>query len=175
MALTQDFQKQRLKSALWYRIGKIVDEETLKLGVNATPQFIGSLTELTWAQIGRHSILLGSRLRWLYGRNISFSDTCVCRHSSRSVFLRPGMALAELTRLFSVANAAQDLESFASHAGRRTIKTDDVMLLTRRNEGLETILKDFVEKLKVRNENAKKAEGAAGKKRKANGVGGRIE
>src|ERR1700728_2270392 len=67
MALTQDFQKQRLKSALWYRIGKIVDEETLKLGVNATPQFIGSLTELTWAQIGRPSNLLGSRLRWLYG------------------------------------------------------------------------------------------------------------
>lgn len=104
-----------------------------------------------------------------------FSDTCVCRHSSRSVFLRPGMALAELTRLFSIGNAAQDLESFASHAGRRTIKTDDVMLLTRRNEGLETILKDFVEKLKARNENAKRAEGAAGKKRKANGVGGRIE
>jgi centromere protein S len=58
VALTQNFQKQRLKSALWYRIGKIVDEETLKLGVNATPQFIGSLTELTWAQIGKHSILL---------------------------------------------------------------------------------------------------------------------
>src|SRR5436853_7902783 len=53
------FPKQRLKSALWYSIGKIVDEETLRLGVNATPQFIGSLTELTWAQIGRHSILLG--------------------------------------------------------------------------------------------------------------------
>jgi hypothetical protein len=48
------------------------------------------------------------------------------------------------------------------------------MLLTRRNEGLETILKDFVEKLKVRNENAK-AERVAGKKRKANGVGGRTE
>jgi hypothetical protein len=45
------------------------------------------------------------------------------------------------------------------------------MLLTRRNEGLETILKDFVEKLKVRNENAKRTEGAAGKKRKANGNG----
>jgi centromere protein S len=55
--LTLGFQKQRLKSALWYRIGKIVDEETLRLGVNATPQFIGSLTELTWAQIGKHSIL----------------------------------------------------------------------------------------------------------------------
>lgn len=43
---------QRLKSALWFSIGKIVDEETLKLGANATPQFIGALTEMVWAQIG---------------------------------------------------------------------------------------------------------------------------
>ena len=42
---------QRLKSALWYSIGHIVDEESLKLGVNATPQFIGALTELVWAQV----------------------------------------------------------------------------------------------------------------------------
>jgi len=98
-------------------------------------------------------------------------DTCVYCLSFCHVFLRPGEVLPELTGLFSVGNAAQDLESFASHAGRRTIKTDDVMLLTRRNEGLETILKDFVEKLKVRNENAKRAEGVAGKKRKANGNG----
>ena len=47
-----DTSTQRLKSALWFSIGKIVDEETLKLGVNATPQFIGALTEMVWAQIG---------------------------------------------------------------------------------------------------------------------------
>ncbi|GFF81745.1 hypothetical protein IFM53868_03243 [Aspergillus udagawae] len=45
--------EERLKSALWLSIGKIVDEETIKLGVNATPQFIGALTEMVWAQIGR--------------------------------------------------------------------------------------------------------------------------
>ena len=45
----------------------------------------------------------------------------------------------------TTGTAAQDLESFASHANRRTIKIDDVMLLTRRNEGLETILRDFVD------------------------------
>ena len=28
-----------------------MDEETLKLGVNATPQFIGALTEMVWSQI----------------------------------------------------------------------------------------------------------------------------
>lgn len=44
---------QRLKAALWFSIGKIVDAETLRLGVNATPQFIGALTEMVWAQIGK--------------------------------------------------------------------------------------------------------------------------
>ena len=43
----------RLKSTLWYHIGQLVDEETINIGVNATPQYIGSLTELVWAQIGK--------------------------------------------------------------------------------------------------------------------------
>lgn len=47
-----DFSQQ-LKAALWFSIGKIVDEEALKLSVNATPQFIGALTEMVWAQIGK--------------------------------------------------------------------------------------------------------------------------
>lgn len=48
----------RLKSTLWYHVGKIVDEETINLGVNATPQYIGSLTELVWAQIGQSPLRL---------------------------------------------------------------------------------------------------------------------
>ncbi|KAL4963593.1 uncharacterized protein BDV14DRAFT_201783 [Aspergillus stella-maris] len=52
MATDEDIGlEERLKSALWLSIGKIVDEETMKLGVNATPQFIGALTELVWVQI----------------------------------------------------------------------------------------------------------------------------
>lgn len=54
---------QRLKSALWFSIGKIVDEETLKLGVNATPQFIGALTEMVWAQIGKLQLPLTAAFR----------------------------------------------------------------------------------------------------------------
>ncbi|KAL4886643.1 kinetochore component CENP-S-domain-containing protein [Aspergillus karnatakaensis] len=87
--------EERLKSALWLSIGKIVDEETIKLGVNATPQFIGALTELVWVQI---------------------------------------------------ETASQDLESFAKHAGRSTINVSDVMMLARRNEGLESILRAFVDR-----------------------------
>ena len=48
---------QRLKSALWLAIGKIVDEETLEMGVNATPQFIVALTEMVWAQIGMSNVV----------------------------------------------------------------------------------------------------------------------
>ncbi|TKA64173.1 hypothetical protein B0A49_05969 [Cryomyces minteri] len=47
---------ERLKSALWYSIGQIVDEDSLRLNINATPQFIGALTEMVWAQIGRTTI-----------------------------------------------------------------------------------------------------------------------
>ncbi|KAL4786307.1 kinetochore component CENP-S-domain-containing protein [Aspergillus varians] len=93
--------EERLKSALWLSIGKIVDEETIKLGVNATPQFIGALTELVWVQI---------------------------------------------------ETASQDLESFAKHAGRSTINVSDVMMLARRNEGLESILRIFVDRQREQEE-----------------------
>ncbi|KAJ5674427.1 Histone-fold [Penicillium maclennaniae] len=86
--------KERLKSALWMSVGQIVDEETMKLGVNATPQFIGALTEMVWAQI---------------------------------------------------ETVSQDLETFAKHAGRSTVNVTDVMLLARRNEGLNSILLAFLE------------------------------
>jgi hypothetical protein len=43
---------QKLRSALWLHVGKVVDEESINLGVNATPQFIAGLMELVWAQLG---------------------------------------------------------------------------------------------------------------------------
>ena len=46
---------QRLKSALWLHVGRLVDEESLALNANATPQFIGALTEMVWSQIGRRA------------------------------------------------------------------------------------------------------------------------
>ena len=58
-------------------------------------------------------------------------------------------------------NISQDLESFASHGGRSTITTKDVMLLTRRNDGLKEILEEFV-KRKVE----KEEEGGGGAKGK---------
>ncbi|KAL8327611.1 hypothetical protein RB597_003777 [Gaeumannomyces tritici] len=43
--------RERLKAALWFSIGKIVDEETMKRQRNATPQFIGALTDMVYTQI----------------------------------------------------------------------------------------------------------------------------
>jgi len=50
--MTNPSQQQRLKSALWYTIGQYIDEECLTSDLNATPQFIGALTELVYTQIG---------------------------------------------------------------------------------------------------------------------------
>ncbi|KAK8143164.1 hypothetical protein G3M48_007627, partial [Beauveria asiatica] len=51
MADTMEDDRDRLKSALWYAVGQIVDEECMRRNRNATPQFIGALTELVWTQI----------------------------------------------------------------------------------------------------------------------------
>ncbi|KAI3550157.1 hypothetical protein CPAR01_08211 [Colletotrichum paranaense] len=49
--LSNEDERERLKAALWFAVGKIVDEESIKQNCNATPQYIGALTEMVWAQI----------------------------------------------------------------------------------------------------------------------------
>ncbi|KAJ9661222.1 MHF histone-fold complex component [Coniosporium apollinis] len=100
MALPDDDAAQReeqLKSALWYSLGQYIDDECLRQNWNVTPQFIGALTEMVFAQISK------------------------------------------------------DLETFAAHAGRTTINTSDVLLLARRNDGLESVLKTFVDEYRAAN------------------------
>ena len=107
---------EKLKSTLWFQVGRIVDEETLNLGVHATPQYTGSLADLIWQQI---------------------------------------------------VNAGGDLEGFAKHrTGKKgkekeggIVKVEDVLLLGRRNDGLEGILKDEVRRMKKRKEEKSKATG----------------
>ncbi|KAF2460514.1 kinetochore component CENP-S-domain-containing protein [Lineolata rhizophorae] len=86
--------EERLKSALWYYVSQKLDDELLRLNRNATPQFIGALTELVWTQ---------------------------------------------------TMSVARDLETFAKHAGRESINSADAMLLARRNESLEELLRKFLE------------------------------
>jgi centromere protein S len=51
----------------------------------------------------------------------------------------------KLTHPHRPENVSQDLESFAKHAGRSTVTTDDVLLITRRNDALQEIVKEFIE------------------------------
>lgn len=48
------------------------------------------------------------------------------------------------------------LISYSRHAGRSTISTDDVMLLSRRNEGLETVLRSYMDKQNIGSSKRKK-------------------
>lgn len=82
--------------------------------------------ELVWAQIGMYTFGILRELR----------------DSGGKVAQKKGLAMSADERDYPTGNAAVDLESFAKHAGRSTIKTDDVMLLARRNEGLAELLKE---------------------------------
>ncbi|KAF2116680.1 kinetochore component CENP-S-domain-containing protein [Lophiotrema nucula] len=104
--MADEEKEERLKAALWYSLGTFVDEECLNQNLNATPEFIGALTQLVYNQI---------------------------------------------------SNTSRDLETFAKHAHRKVINEEDVMLLSRRNEGLETVLKKHLEEMK-----AKEGRGAGG-------------
>ncbi|KAK4974152.1 MHF histone-fold complex component [Elasticomyces elasticus] len=47
-----DEQKEEmLKAALWYSTGQTVDAVAVAQDLNATPHFIGGLSEMCWAQI----------------------------------------------------------------------------------------------------------------------------
>jgi centromere protein S len=114
---------QRLKSALWYSVGQIIDHDTLTSNTNATPQFIVALMEMAWVQIGM---------------------------LPTSLSLFPTQYLIR-----DAENSAKDLEAFAKHAGRTQINTDDVLLLARRNDGLESLLRGFLDELRKDNMGAK--------------------
>ncbi|PBP24870.1 apoptosis-inducing TAF9-like domain 1 family protein [Diplocarpon rosae] len=108
----EDPIREKLKASLWFSIGKLIDEECRRLNATATPQFVGAMTEMVWAQI---------------------------------------------------ETVSTDLESFSRHASRTTITTDDVLLITRRNDALHGIMRDFVDAEKAR------AAAGMGKARKSRG------
>ncbi|KAF7548230.1 hypothetical protein G7046_g8751 [Stylonectria norvegica] len=60
--------RERLKAALWYAVGQIVDEESMRRNRNATPQFIGALTEMVWNQM----------------ENVATDLESFCNHAGRS-------------------------------------------------------------------------------------------
>jgi len=59
--------------------------------------------------------------------------------------------IAALTELVyaQATTLAQDLECFANHAKRSLISTEDVKLCARKNEKLEEVITNFIEKHKA--------------------------
>jgi hypothetical protein len=49
---TEAEKEERLKAALWYSVGQTIDSVSLSKDINATPHFIGAMSEMLWAQIG---------------------------------------------------------------------------------------------------------------------------
>ncbi|KAI8625149.1 kinetochore component CENP-S-domain-containing protein [Xylariaceae sp. FL1651] len=66
--------QERLKAALWFAVGKMVDEETLRRNRNVTPQFIGALTEMIWTQIENVALDLESFSRHAGRSTITTDD-----------------------------------------------------------------------------------------------------
>ena len=46
----EEAKREKLKAALWYSVGQIVDSVAMTQNLNATPHYIGGLSELVWAQ-----------------------------------------------------------------------------------------------------------------------------
>ena len=46
-----DTKNVKLKAALWHAIGQTVDSIAVNQDLNATPHFIGGLSEMVWSQI----------------------------------------------------------------------------------------------------------------------------
>lgn len=88
--------QSQLKASIFLMVSRIVEQETSRLGVNATPMFIASLVELTMNQL---------------------------------------------------LNLGEDLELFANHANRKTIKPEDLYMVVRKNDVLTSVLKEYESKL----------------------------
>jgi centromere protein S len=72
-----------------------------------------------------------------------------------------------LTRYAPIEAITTDLLSFASHGGRSTINTDDVLLISRRNPALEELMRNFIENEKAKT--ASTSKGAAVRSKKGKG------
>lgn len=44
-------KEEKLKAALWYAMGQTIDAVATERNINATPHFIGGLSEMVWGQI----------------------------------------------------------------------------------------------------------------------------
>ncbi|KAK1770319.1 kinetochore component CENP-S-domain-containing protein [Phialemonium atrogriseum] len=78
--------RERLKAALWFAVGKMVDEESLRRNRNATPQFIGALTEMVWAQIENVALDLESFSHHAGRTTVTTDDVLLLARRNQDLF-----------------------------------------------------------------------------------------
>ncbi|CZT52308.1 related to apoptosis-inducing TAF9-like domain 1 family protein, putative [Rhynchosporium secalis] len=159
--MTNTSLSQKLKASLWFSVGKLVDEEAASLNTTATPQFIGSMSEMVWAQLGTFfflyytsqlpmSIFLDLYFIMQSKANASPAESwqgnlsIIASHPKKNPIMSPA------DHPLPSETVAIDLESFSRHANRTTITTDDVLLMTRKNDALLGMMKDFVDAEKAK-------------------------
>ncbi|KAI1254330.1 hypothetical protein MGN70_004727 [Eutypa lata] len=81
-----DDVREQLKAALWFAVGKIVDEENLRRNRNATPQFIGALTETVWTQIENVALDLENFSRHAGRTTITTDDVLLLARRNQDLY-----------------------------------------------------------------------------------------
>ncbi|KAI1262442.1 kinetochore component CENP-S-domain-containing protein [Xylariaceae sp. FL1019] len=74
MADSPDEENIQEATALWYAVGQMVDEESLRRNRNASPHFIAVLTEMVWTQIENVAVDLESFSRHAGRSTITTDD-----------------------------------------------------------------------------------------------------
>jgi len=85
--IPEEERRERLKAALWFSVGKIVDEESIRKNRNATPQFIGALTEMLWTQLGEFALVyitMMSLLNCFRLENVAIDLESFSNHAGRT-------------------------------------------------------------------------------------------
>lgn len=67
-----------------------------------------------------------------------------------------------IVRGVNTENVAVDLESFANHAARSVVTTDDVLLLARKNPDLQQLMRDYIDERKAARGVVRKPSGRGG-------------
>jgi centromere protein S len=94
--IPEEERRERLKAALWFSVGKIVDEESVRKNRNATPQFIGALTEMLWTQLGEFALAyktMMSLLNCFRLENVAIDLESFSNHAGRTNVLTDDVLL----------------------------------------------------------------------------------
>ncbi|CAO3689013.1 unnamed protein product [Umbelopsis vinacea] len=79
-------QQQRLKSAVWYTVGRIAEAEAENIGKTASPQFIASLADVVYKQIETLALDVDMFARHGKRSTVSMEDVKLCARRNDGLY-----------------------------------------------------------------------------------------